>query len=492
MSRWDSLSIRERGTLFKEFLKLGIRDLGKIREYYNTFSEGGDVDNDPNLQFKQDAVRMPSTLARLPKQQVPYSPNIGEIRSDDRGAIERFFDRVATNYNTSTFGNSAVADVLSSMTPYGLIHEGLGGNTSGALMSIVPFGAEVSTGTNVAKAALKRGSRVLSRNAQRSRLEIPTFEDRELLRSRDLTQAEEVQRIREQFIREARARLNNPEFNERAIIWHPQYKEELEKNLDRLSDPNIVVVNTEDFTRLTNYISKYEGPDYVEPGALSLKNVREAIENIRKDPRPGVDLEDFINLLRNYENRILMPSLEKPYYMRSLATQALHEFLHKLFGANIDLVGNNFKDLVKNLTPRKEGISPSNLMKELENPNEIIPRLEALRRALLKKGHLDYLDGEGISMDQLKKFYDIYTKKPLYDNFKRFKELKSKTNRTPREEYLLQKYKRARELNRDFLIDYGISKDANELLDNYELDENLLNLINNAPPLKFGGSLKKL
>ena len=150
------------------------------------------------------------------------------------------------------------------------------------------------------------------------------------------------------------------------------------------------------------------------------------------------------------------------------------------------------KDLVKNLTPRKEGISPSNLMKELENPNEIIPRLEALRRALLKKGHLDYLDGEGISMDQLKKFYDIYTKKPLYDNFKRFKELKSKTNRTPREEYLLQKYKRARELNRDFLIDYGISKDANELLDNYELDENLLNLINNAPPLKFGGSLKKL
>lgn len=45
MSRWDSLSIRERGTLFKEFLKLGIRDLGKIREYYNTFSGGGDTNS---------------------------------------------------------------------------------------------------------------------------------------------------------------------------------------------------------------------------------------------------------------------------------------------------------------------------------------------------------------------------------------------------------------------------------------------------------------
>lgn len=85
----------------------------------------------------------------------PRYDNGGEIRSDDRSAVRKFLDNIATKYNSSSFGNSAVAEVLASTTPYGLFHYGIQGNKDTALLSVVPFGATIKTGAKTAKAGAR-------------------------------------------------------------------------------------------------------------------------------------------------------------------------------------------------------------------------------------------------------------------------------------------------------------------------------------------------
>lgn len=141
-SKWDKLSTKQRASLIKEYVKNGVRDLGQIKEHYNTFPE-----------VKQDATYMTPELKRVQKPK--YTPFIGEIRADDRSKLEKAFDNLATKYNTSNFANSALAEVLAATTPYGLVHEGLGGNKDAVILSIAPFGATLKNGANYAKSLYK-------------------------------------------------------------------------------------------------------------------------------------------------------------------------------------------------------------------------------------------------------------------------------------------------------------------------------------------------
>ena len=107
-------------------------------------------------ELKRDSTRptvRPYFAGNFQEQEPQYTgPVIGEIRADERSKTQKFFDKVKTDYNTSSFGNSAIAEVLSATTPYGLIHEGMRGNTDTALLSVVPFGAEIKGVKNAVKA----------------------------------------------------------------------------------------------------------------------------------------------------------------------------------------------------------------------------------------------------------------------------------------------------------------------------------------------------
>lgn len=80
----------------------------------------------------------------------------GEIKSDNRTWLGRKIDDLSTKYNTSTFGNSAIADILAAITPFGVIHYGSQGDRGGALLSIAPFGAVIKEG-KAAVAGAKAG-----------------------------------------------------------------------------------------------------------------------------------------------------------------------------------------------------------------------------------------------------------------------------------------------------------------------------------------------
>lgn len=111
---------------------------------------------DRGEELKRDSTRptvRPYFAGNFQEQEPQYTgPVIGEIRADERSKTQKFFDKVKTDYNTSSFGNSAIAEVLSATTPYGLIHEGMAGNTDAALLSAVPFGAEIKGVKGVMKA----------------------------------------------------------------------------------------------------------------------------------------------------------------------------------------------------------------------------------------------------------------------------------------------------------------------------------------------------
>lgn len=50
----------------------------------------------------------------------------GEIRPDNRSWLRRKWDNIATAYNSSSWANSAPADIIAGFTPYGLFHGGIG------------------------------------------------------------------------------------------------------------------------------------------------------------------------------------------------------------------------------------------------------------------------------------------------------------------------------------------------------------------------------
>lgn len=62
----------------------------------------------------------------------------GEIRPDNRSWLRRKWDNVATAYNSSSWANSAPADVIAGFTPYGLFHYSATGDEDSARLAVLP------------------------------------------------------------------------------------------------------------------------------------------------------------------------------------------------------------------------------------------------------------------------------------------------------------------------------------------------------------------
>lgn len=114
------------------------------------------VDDSPEAEAKRAAIQAAQ----------------GTIESDDRSAARRAYDRVATAYRNSDFANSAPAEVLAMMTPYGMVHYSIGDRDNGAdqisaAMSLPIFGALGTIGkagkavSSPAKVAIKKAVTVI-------------------------------------------------------------------------------------------------------------------------------------------------------------------------------------------------------------------------------------------------------------------------------------------------------------------------------------------
>lgn len=50
MSNWDDLSIKEKADLIHLYMDGGVLDLPSMRKHYNSFAEGGDTEEDEDLE----------------------------------------------------------------------------------------------------------------------------------------------------------------------------------------------------------------------------------------------------------------------------------------------------------------------------------------------------------------------------------------------------------------------------------------------------------
>lgn len=78
----------------------------------------------------------------------------GEIRPDNRSWLRRKWDNVITAYNSSSWANSAPADVIAGFTPYGLFHYSATGDEDSARLAVLPGAVGTSeVAKNTVKAA---------------------------------------------------------------------------------------------------------------------------------------------------------------------------------------------------------------------------------------------------------------------------------------------------------------------------------------------------
>lgn len=78
----------------------------------------------------------------------------GEIRPDNRSWLRRKWDNVVTAYNSSSWANSAPADVIAGFTPYGLFHYSATGDEDSARLAVLPGAVGTSeVAKNTVKAA---------------------------------------------------------------------------------------------------------------------------------------------------------------------------------------------------------------------------------------------------------------------------------------------------------------------------------------------------
>lgn len=78
----------------------------------------------------------------------------GEIRPDNRSWLRRKWDNVVTAYNSSSWANSAPADVIAGFTPYGLFHYSATGDKDSARLAVLPGAVGTSeVAKNTVKAA---------------------------------------------------------------------------------------------------------------------------------------------------------------------------------------------------------------------------------------------------------------------------------------------------------------------------------------------------
>lgn len=78
----------------------------------------------------------------------------GEIRPDNRSWLRRKWDNIITAYNSSSWANSAPADVIAGFTPYGLFHYSATGDKDSARLAVLPGAVGTSeVAKNTVKAA---------------------------------------------------------------------------------------------------------------------------------------------------------------------------------------------------------------------------------------------------------------------------------------------------------------------------------------------------
>lgn len=78
----------------------------------------------------------------------------GEIRPDNRSWLRRKRDNIITAYNSSSWANSAPADVIAGFTPYGLFHYSATGDKDSARLAVLPEAVGTSeVAKNTVKAA---------------------------------------------------------------------------------------------------------------------------------------------------------------------------------------------------------------------------------------------------------------------------------------------------------------------------------------------------
>ena len=200
------------------------------------FADGG---------FKRDStspVQKPIAPGNFQTQEedLYVGPVVGEIRADERSRTTKFFDKLRTRYNSSQFADSAVAEVLSATTPYGLIHEGAVGNKDTALLSVIPFGARIKNSADIARSVYKAG-RAISMN-------LPSKVEQGFIRASDIkAQQDQLELFREY--------LNDPVIKKKIpVVYEPRLRE-FEYGLNHMRK-----VPNED---LNKYYSFSETPQYL-------------------------------------------------------------------------------------------------------------------------------------------------------------------------------------------------------------------------------------
>lgn len=200
------------------------------------FADGG---------FKRDStspVQKPIAPGNFQTQEedLYVGPVVGEIRADERSRTTKFFDKLRTRYNSSQFADSAVAEVLSATTPYGLIHEGAAGNKDTALLSVIPFGARIKNSADIARSVYKAG-RAISMN-------LPSKVEQGFIRASDIkAQQDQLELFREY--------LNDPVIKKKIpVVYEPRLRE-FEYGLNHMRK-----VPNED---LNKYYSFSETPQYL-------------------------------------------------------------------------------------------------------------------------------------------------------------------------------------------------------------------------------------
>ena len=98
-SKWDKLSTKQRASLIREYVKNGVRDLGQIKEHYNTFPE-----------VKQDATYMTPELKRVRKAAQAKTITLNEVHKlvkDNPPLYKKIMQTLPKEYQAKVIENAA-------------------------------------------------------------------------------------------------------------------------------------------------------------------------------------------------------------------------------------------------------------------------------------------------------------------------------------------------------------------------------------------------
>ena len=551
--KWEELSMSDRSNLMKTYLQNGVIRLSDMRDHYNKFANGGplkDEYNNPespeeyatspykptlrrvNSFDRGGAVDLPVRDSTQPtvrpifagnfqvQEQPEYtSPIVGEIRADERSKTQKFFDKIRTYYNSSSFGNSAIAEVLSATTPYGLIHEGMQGNTGSALLSVAPFGAvlkEVKTAARAAK-PLYKAVKSISSSDEAQELATHIFQSEKKKLAKELQHPNAEKKIKEFYKDHLQTDytlpydITEPTYVDPDILLdidpiikkYPvdniilsdfkargtSYGEEVLKNLQKtpVVDNNLMYQY--------NKIDKNSGM----AAAMFLRQDADQLVYRAGDQLPSGKIltssdAEFLNEFhKKYAGRIVSTYGTDP---KIFADYILHEISHQSTNGTklIDysdvgpLVNEEFYPLLKlSLVDPKMANA-----RYYENFTEKATRLKSVRRALEKRLKFSYLDTP-IEQKHIDYLYNNYGKanipEELTKSIEKVTELYKRNPTKSTANYLNNKLEQYNNL----MLDFERSKlqaTPMEGLTLYKQDENFIDVINTLPPLKHGGFLK--